>query len=160
MATHSSVLAWRIPWTEEPGGGYSPRGHRQSDTTAVLTLSLSGGLTPVPGGWGWSLADVGNPRTQQPMVWLLKYIPIWEEPFSGSDYLQPCGLQHTRPPCPSPTLGAFSKQGRITFAFKGEFGVGAFENQPPPHSSMTPVPMDTSHTKAGGGDIADSCLTL
>ena len=20
MATHSSVLAWRIPWTEEPGG--------------------------------------------------------------------------------------------------------------------------------------------
>ena len=24
MATHSSVLAWRIPWTEEPGGLYSP----------------------------------------------------------------------------------------------------------------------------------------
>ena len=23
MATHSSVLTWRIPWTEEPGG-YSP----------------------------------------------------------------------------------------------------------------------------------------
>ena len=21
MATHSSILAWRIPWTEEPGGG-------------------------------------------------------------------------------------------------------------------------------------------
>ena len=27
MATHSSILAWRIPWTEEPGG-YSPWGHR------------------------------------------------------------------------------------------------------------------------------------
>ena len=28
MATLSSVLAWRIPWTEEPGG-YSPLGpHR------------------------------------------------------------------------------------------------------------------------------------
>ena len=26
MATHSSILAWRIPWTEEPGG-YSPWGH-------------------------------------------------------------------------------------------------------------------------------------
>ena len=25
MATHSSILAWRIPWTEEPGG-YSLRG--------------------------------------------------------------------------------------------------------------------------------------
>ena len=23
MATHSSILAWRIPWTEEPGG-FSP----------------------------------------------------------------------------------------------------------------------------------------
>ena len=27
-ATHSSVLAWRIPWVEEPGG-YSPWGHRR-----------------------------------------------------------------------------------------------------------------------------------
>ena len=24
MATHSSVLAWEIPWTEEPGGLYRP----------------------------------------------------------------------------------------------------------------------------------------
>ena len=23
MATHSSILAWNIPWTEEPGGLYS-----------------------------------------------------------------------------------------------------------------------------------------
>ena len=28
MATHSSVLAWRIPWTEEPGGLHSPRSCR------------------------------------------------------------------------------------------------------------------------------------
>ena len=33
MATHSSILAWRIPWTEEPGVGYSPQGHKESDTT-------------------------------------------------------------------------------------------------------------------------------
>ena len=32
-ATHSSILAWRIPWAEEPGGGDSPRGHKESDTT-------------------------------------------------------------------------------------------------------------------------------
>ena len=32
MATPFSILAWRIPWTEEPEG-YSPRGHKQSDTT-------------------------------------------------------------------------------------------------------------------------------
>ena len=33
MTTHSSILAWRIPWTEEPGGLYSPRGRKESDTT-------------------------------------------------------------------------------------------------------------------------------
>ena len=27
MAAHSSILAWRIPWTEEPGRLYSPWGH-------------------------------------------------------------------------------------------------------------------------------------
>ena len=32
MATHCSILAWRIPWTEEPGG-YSPWGRRESDMT-------------------------------------------------------------------------------------------------------------------------------
>ena len=32
MATHASILAWRIPWTEEPGS-YSPWGHKESDTT-------------------------------------------------------------------------------------------------------------------------------
>ena len=26
MATHSSILAWRIPWTEEPGGLYIVHG--------------------------------------------------------------------------------------------------------------------------------------
>ena len=32
MTTHFSILAWRIPWTEEPGG-YSPWGHKESDTS-------------------------------------------------------------------------------------------------------------------------------
>ena len=30
MATYSSILAWKIPWTEEPRG-HSPRGHKESD---------------------------------------------------------------------------------------------------------------------------------
>ena len=38
-ATHRSILAWRIPWTEETGG-YSPEGHKESDTTERRTLSL------------------------------------------------------------------------------------------------------------------------
>ena len=34
MATHSGILAWRVPWTEEPGG-LQPWGHKQSDMTEV-----------------------------------------------------------------------------------------------------------------------------
>ena len=37
MATHSGILAWRIPWTEEPGGLYGPWGHEELDTTERLT---------------------------------------------------------------------------------------------------------------------------
>ena len=40
MATHYSILAWRIPWTEEHGS-YSPWGRQESDTIKRLTLSLS-----------------------------------------------------------------------------------------------------------------------
>ena len=32
VATHSSILAWKIPWTEEPGGPQSI-GRKESDTT-------------------------------------------------------------------------------------------------------------------------------
>ena len=38
MATHSSVLAWRIPWTEEPGG-HTPWGCQELDIIEQLTLS-------------------------------------------------------------------------------------------------------------------------
>ena len=38
IATHSSILAWRIPWTEEPGGlqsmGSQRVGHNCSDLAA------------------------------------------------------------------------------------------------------------------------------
>ena len=36
MATHSSILAWRIPWTEEPGRLQSV-GCKESDMTEQLT---------------------------------------------------------------------------------------------------------------------------
>ena len=44
MATHSSILAWRIPGTEEPGGLPSTGSHRvgtrRSDSAAVAAMSL------------------------------------------------------------------------------------------------------------------------
>ena len=40
VVTHCSILAWRIPWTEEPGG-YGLWGLTESDMTERLTVSLS-----------------------------------------------------------------------------------------------------------------------
>ena len=41
MATHSSILAWRIPWTEEPGGLQSMRLQRTGHD-GVTNTSLPG----------------------------------------------------------------------------------------------------------------------
>ena len=37
MATHSSILAWKIPWTEETGG-LQPMGSEKSDATVTNTF--------------------------------------------------------------------------------------------------------------------------
>ena len=43
MATHSSILVWRVPWTEEPGGLQSG-GHKESGATErLLQQHLTGG---------------------------------------------------------------------------------------------------------------------
>ena len=39
MATHSSILAWRIPWTEEPGGLQS-MGSQKSQTQLNTISSI------------------------------------------------------------------------------------------------------------------------
>ena len=40
MATHSSILAWEIPWTEEPGRLQSMEVTKESDITQQLNKSL------------------------------------------------------------------------------------------------------------------------
>ena len=37
MATHSNIIACRIPWTEEPGGLHTVHAITESDTTEQLT---------------------------------------------------------------------------------------------------------------------------
>ena len=41
IATHSSILAWKIPWTEKPGRLSSPWGRKESDTTEQLHFPFS-----------------------------------------------------------------------------------------------------------------------
>ena len=40
MATHSSILAWKFPWTEEPGGLQVP-GLQGLDTTEQQSTAVS-----------------------------------------------------------------------------------------------------------------------
>ena len=63
MATHSSILAWRIPWTEEPGGLHSTGSQRVGHNWAT-SLSLSMNIRDWSLGWtGWiSLLSKGLSR--------------------------------------------------------------------------------------------------
>ena len=47
MAIHSSTIAWKIPWTEEPG--YSPWGRKELDTTEQLHFHFHFCYSPLAG---------------------------------------------------------------------------------------------------------------
>ena len=77
MAPHSNVLAWKIPWTEEPGGlqsmGLLRVGHNWVTSLSLFTfMHWRRKWQPTPGflpresqGWGsWSAAIYGVARSQ------------------------------------------------------------------------------------------------
>ena len=64
MATHSSVLAWRIPGTGEPGGlpsmGSHRVGHYWSDLAAAAALIMFCSIDSLPelwDPWGWKMSQ-------------------------------------------------------------------------------------------------------
>ena len=57
MATHSSILAWRIPWMEESGGLQS-LGYKESDTTERLSTAHSTYLRGNRGVMNWDLYKI------------------------------------------------------------------------------------------------------
>ena len=56
MTTHSSILAWRIPKTEEPSGLYSPWGSRELDMTERLAIIETKYNIPLYSSWIISIA--------------------------------------------------------------------------------------------------------
>ena len=67
---HSSILAWEIPWTEEPGKLESMRSPKESDTTERLNnnnFKMEMISTSVDGRGGKGIPDRGNSlcRTQR-----------------------------------------------------------------------------------------------
>ena len=61
MATHSSPLAWKIPWMEEPGGLQS-MGSKESDTTVRLHFTSLTSLTGEGNGNPLQYSCLENPR--------------------------------------------------------------------------------------------------
>ena len=59
MAPYSSTLAWKIPWTEEPG---LPWGHKESDTTERLPFHFSLSCTGEGNGNLLQCSCLENPR--------------------------------------------------------------------------------------------------
>ena len=47
MATHSSILAWRIPWTEEPGGIQSMESQRVRHDRSDLARTHTNLSSPI-----------------------------------------------------------------------------------------------------------------
>ena len=105
MATHSRILAWRIPWTEELGKLHSMVSQRvRHDATNTFTFT----------GHKWIRVFVvlGCFLRFQWSARFWKMRPQFSSvQFSGSvvsNSLQPHELQHTRPPYASPTPGVHS----------------------------------------------------
>ena len=44
VAAHSSILAWRVPWTEEPGGLWSMGSHRAGHDRSNLARTSTKGI--------------------------------------------------------------------------------------------------------------------
>ena len=116
MAAHSSVLAWRIPWAEEPGGLQSIRSQRVEhdwSTLACMLYSLQAYSMVIKYFYTlWN--DHHNESSCRSFYSISDHIPyawflsLWFQSvqFSQSvvsESLWPHGLQYTRLPCPSST---------------------------------------------------------
>ena len=64
MATHSSTLAWKIPWMEEPGRLYSPWGCEELDTTKRFHCQFSLSCTGEGNGNPLECSCLENPRDE------------------------------------------------------------------------------------------------
>ena len=102
MATHSSVIAWRIPGTGEPWRA-ALYGVTQS-RTQLKRLSSSSSSSM------YSVMSSSNSES------FTNSFPILVQ-FSHSvmsDSLRPHGLQPARPPCPSSTPGVYSNSSPLS----------------------------------------------
>ena len=115
--THSSILAWRVPWTKEPGGlqpmGSQRVGHDWAIEHTHRPFSGLGFGLRTYFSWFAHLSDHYSFLWISNRAVLLSCSCIHQSSvqFSCSvvsDSLRPHGLQYTSLPCPSPTPGVYS----------------------------------------------------
>ena len=110
MATHFSVLAWRVPGTGEPGGlpstGSHRVGHDGSDLAAADCFlgCLYHFTLPI------AVCKMNQIYPHNILANICYYLSFWfrSDQISRSvmsDSLRPHESQHARPPCPTPTPG-------------------------------------------------------
>ena len=80
MATHSSVLAWRIPGTAEPGGLPSMGSHRVGQDWIITTLLIS--YTPTQNKKLQNIYKVYKAQTYQLISCLFSLSPLWALAFT------------------------------------------------------------------------------
>ena len=115
MATHSSVLAWTIPGTREPGGlpsmGLHRVGHDWSNAAAAAAREQELGTAQAKV-WRSAIKLLKLRSRENGGVQVGRALQYSQSvQFSRSvvsDSLRPPESQHARPPCPSPTPGVHS----------------------------------------------------
>ena len=82
MATHSSILAWKIPWTVKPDGLQSPWGHR---VRHGCIQSLRGELCAIGGEKVTGAKGVKELRDQRFYWWMLKSLTNGDKTVDKSE---------------------------------------------------------------------------
>ena len=87
MTAHSSILAWRVPWTE----GYCPQGRRELDMMEWLTVSINSA----------TIVEKEMTTHSSILAWIIPWTEdtrLWWAPVHGV-----AGVRHdlaTKPPPP------------------------------------------------------------
>ena len=88
MATHSSILAWRIPWTEEAGGLSSTGSQRVRHDGATSTTTLR-----------WKMGPVGSSEVPEPRSQNVEFEMPLRHPLKMSNSLNRIGSLDTNSWC-------------------------------------------------------------
>ena len=100
MATHSSILAWKIPWTEEPGGLQSMGSQKVKHDWSNLALSIWVGPDKVEEEGGREIlgCKIRQKKWGTRRTWLTLNTKMPKSQEMGISVLQPQGIEFSQQP--------------------------------------------------------------